>query len=177
METLKFKDSPKRIVSKIVAWVCSIFYMLVIVVPFVFIFTGGLKRLYFGLKEQHNFSRLTNLDVGLLVSFILMCVFLIFSLNFYEWVLNPVLEVKSNKIIFKSNTVIAALGRATTTYSIKSISNFKVKRSSVIIYGKISVSEPLSKTSEKKSCEITRLYDDEDKSKVLTYVEGFMKNE
>lgn len=177
METLKFKDSPKRMVSKIVAWICSICYMFVIVVPFVFIFTGGLYRFYFGLKEQHNFSRLTTLDVGLLVSFILICIFLIFSLNFYEWVLNPIFEVKSNKLIFKSDTVIAALGKATTTYYIKSISTFKVKKSSVIIYGKIDVSEPLSKTSEKKSCEITRLYDEEDKSKVLTCIEEFMKNE
>lgn len=165
---IEFGSSPKKDVNKIIAWLCSLGYFVIFFEVLAIIISGTLKRLL-------KFSRLNSFDLVLIVSLVLVTGFLIFCLNFFEWVLNPRLEVKNNSVIFKTDDVVAALGRATTSYTIKSVRDISIKKSSVIVKGDIIVKEPLVKSKSKSSCEITRLYDDEVKNNVVNILKEFKK--
>lgn len=168
-----FKKSPKKPVNKVIAWCCSLGYFAVAFIVIALVFTGTVLRLLNCVKNGFNFTILTSLDVGLLIALILIAVFLIFCLNFFEWFFNPVFLKVKDTLVFKSDDVIAALGRATTTYTIKSIISYKVKKTAVIIRGTISVKEPLGKSRDTKKCEVPCLYDSEDKDKVLDMIKEF----
>jgi len=176
MEVLAFKKSPKKQVNKPIAWLCSLGYFLVVVLGIGISFSGTILRLLNVVRDNFNFTILTKTDVVLLVSLMVIIVFLLFCLNFFEWILRPILKREKDKLIFKTDDVIVALNKATTTYTITSIDSFKEKKHSVVIRGSIVVKEPLGSARNKKSCEIQCLYDKDDKEKVISMLKEFQKS-
>ena len=176
MEVVVFKKSPKKQVNKPIAWLCSLGYFLVIVLGIWISFSGTFLRLLNVVRDNFNFSILNKTDVVLLVSLISIIVFLLFCLNFFEWVLSPTLKREKDKLIFTTNDVIAALNKATTTYTIDSIDSFKEKKHSIVIRGSITVKEPLGSAKSKKSCEVQCLYDKDDKERVINMIKEFQDN-
>lgn len=177
MEVVVFKKSPKRQVNKFIAWLCSLGYFAVIILGLSISFSGSFLRLYSSVRDGFNFGMLGKADVVLFVSLILIVVFLVFCLNFFEWCLSPTLKRDNDKLIFSTDDVIAALGKATTIYTIKSISSIKEKKNSLIIGGTIIVKEPLNSSKTRKKCEICCLYDKDDKEKVLSILKEFKSND
>lgn len=172
-----FKKSPKVQVSTLVAWLCSFGYIFGIADILYILFTGTVKRLYNCFKGMHNFSILNLSDkvsIGLLVGLI---IFLVFCLNFFEWTLDPCIRCKNNTLIYQCSDVIAVVGVSTTVYTIKSIESFKVKRSTILVNGDISVKEPILKEKQQTKCWIQGLYDAEDKKKVIEMLENFKNAE
>lgn len=173
---IKLESSPKHRVNKAIAWLCSFGYLVEVVLCIYMLLIGSYSRLVSGILDLDIFSSLKFNDVVLFSVAIIIILFLVFCLNFFEWILNPVFEVKNNTLIFKSDTVIAAMGRATTTYTIHKIDRYKKNKNSILIWGSVSIKEPLGKSVDKGSCEISCLYSSNDMSKVLHEIEEF-KNE
>ena len=175
METVIFKKSPKKQVNKILAWLCSFCYFAFAVVVLMLGFSGTIFRLFSLVfsKNRFNFSILNTMDLVLISILILITVFLIFCLNFYEWFLNPTLVRGKDRLIFKTDDVIAALGEATTIYTITDIKSYSARRNSLIVKGTIEVKEPLQKSKFRNKCELVGLYDEEDKCKVMEIIEEF----
>lgn len=170
---MQFKTSPKKPVNKFIAWACSFGYFIGVVLILLLIFQGSVVRLIKCITDKMNFGILNSTDVICFSVLTLVVIFLLFCLNFFEWFFNPTLTRTDNYLVFKSDDVIAALGRATTTYTIKSIDSYKECKTSIIIKGNISVKEPLSRGRDTTKCEIPCLYDKDDKEKVLEMVKEF----
>lgn len=177
MEEIRFKQSPKRSANKIIAWLCSICYLVFGIILVVSFMTKTFTRLYLFFHNGLDIMRLEPSDLVLMLCMIFIVVFLIFSLNFYEWALNPVLIINKDMLTFKTDDVIAALGRSTTVNKIIRVDSYKEKKNSIIIYGDMTVQEPLKKPSKRNSIEIVGLYDEEDKRKVLSVLKEFMNHE
>lgn len=160
-----FKQSPKKQVSALIAWLCSFCYIGIVALVVIFFFTDGLSRVV-KVVECLDFSMLNSSDLIIFGIILLTCIFLIFCLNFFEWFLNPVLEKKNEKLIFKTDDVIAALGKSTTVTTILDVKKYQEKKNSIIVYGDIIVKEPMSKTKNRNKCEIVGLYDKHDKEQV-----------
>lgn len=171
MEEYKIKKSPKKIVPRWLAFIISYGYLADFILLVVTLISGWFFNfIKYLTKESNVFPKEFIVSFFILV---LTLIFFSFCGKYFEWSVNPILVIKSNAIVYKTDDVIAALGRATTTYTIRHIENYKVKKSSIIVEGIIDIQSPLEKKKTKNSCELVCLYDSDDMKKVIDELEKF----
>lgn len=175
VSNMELKKSPKKPVNKVIAWLCSLGYLIVAGSGLLFAMQGSVLRCIRMIVNGFDSSYLQTKDIVTFGVLIVTLAFLLFCLNYFEWFLNPRIEKKDKVLIFSTDDVIAPLDRATTTYRIESIDSYKVKKNSVIIRGRIIVKEPIGKEVEKKKCELVGLYDKHDKYQVINILDSFKK--
>lgn len=154
MKEIKFKKSSKIPANQGVSCFCSLCYL----------WLGFLLSLLI----------FTELDRKILVAaFILIVVLLVFFSKFFEWILNPVLVVNNDKLIYRYDSAVFNLGSTTSSFTIYTILRYKVYGNKVKIWGSISNKEPLVKSKSIQKCVISGLYDEIDRERVIEVIKNF----
>lgn len=175
MEEYRIKKSPKKVVPRWLAFIISYGYIADFILLAVALISGWFFSFIKYLTRDSNvFPKEFVISFSIVA---LTLIFFAFCGKYFEWSVNPILVIKSNAIVYKTDDVIAALGRATTTYTIRHVENYKVKKSSIIVEGIIDVQSPLEKKKTRNSCELVGLYDSDDMKKVTDELEKFKNND
>lgn len=101
-----------------------------------------------------------NISIYCFVGVVLLIAFYIFCNNFFVWVKNGRFKEHRGYLVYEYEGVIDVFGNSTTETTIKSVERIKRKRRNLIVYGDITIKEPLRSKKKIKKCVIYNIDED-----------------
>lgn len=150
MNIFNVDTKDKKNATSITAYFCTFLYVMLGAL----LITEGFMLL------SNKYKFFLTLGICLIVNIILLYYFC----NFRTWLLNEKVEIVNYSINHTYNEVVSISGLANSTVYDKSlsISEYKVKKNKIVLYGRFTHKEPLIKEKELRKCTIKRPLSDEE---------------
>lgn len=116
--------------------------------------------LVLGIVGVAFFKRARDISIYSFVVALLLIGFCIFCNYFFVWAVNGRLEVCKGYLVYKYEEVVSTFGNSTVEVKIKSVDRVKRKRKNFVVYGDLSVKQPLRKEKGVKKYVLANMDDD-----------------
>lgn len=123
----------KKVANEVLSYICAIVYIFIIIALFISLSLRNSRFLAAGV-----------------VSEVLMISFLVIVNFSFSWYRSAELKKGDKFLVYDIENIIGVLGKTRTRYEIKKVNSYKLKKNKLILYGDITVYEPLSKGAKCK---------------------------